>query len=174
MGQYEFIEEDAPEAGDYRAFFDSKVLRVWHLQGKEATLTIERINLLRSTIKGKETKQPLLHFAKTKLPLALNKTNAATIAQLYGAAPKDWVGKRVTLYATTTTFGSNTVECVRIRPQKPGGKSQQYRKAAPDEAIPFTDPRTGAPNTDGIVPVREPADETPADERDANPDDDGR
>lgn len=129
MAKYEFTEEEAPKAvTDYRAYFDSKVLRVWHLTGAEKTFTIENVKLLTTEMSGEKKKQPLVYFKGIKLPLALNKTNAATIAQLYGNAPRDWLGKRVTLYPTTTQFGRNTVDCVRVKPEKPAAKSRSAKQ----------------------------------------------
>lgn len=109
---------------DYRAYFDSSVLRVWHLRGKERTFKILGVARLESTFKGQDTKQPLVgledrHGAPV-LPLALNKTNAKTIAALYGNNPLKWAGKTITLYPTTTDVGGATTECIRVRPTIPG------------------------------------------------------
>lgn len=157
MPKYEFTEEDAPEeATDYRAFFDSKVLRVWHLAGAEKTLTIEKVKVLTTEMSGEKKKQPELCFKGIKLPFALNKTNAATIAQLYGNAPRDWIGKRVTLYPTTTQFGRNTVDCVRVKPEKPKGKSPAKEPEARELGIRHEEQ---LPPEDTHVPLD---DETPA------------
>jgi hypothetical protein len=46
----------------------------------------------------------------------LNKTNATAIAALLGSPETDaWRGKTIRLYATTTTFGKDTVACVRVK-----------------------------------------------------------
>ena len=62
--------------------------------------------------------------------MPLNRTNLKTVQALYGTgfSTKALVGKRITLYATTTRMGGQTVDCVRIRPVKPG------ETAAPDVA----------------------------------------
>jgi hypothetical protein len=110
--------------GDYRAYFDSSVLRVWHLRGKERTFKIIGVARLESTFKGQDQKQPLLGLVdrngKDVLPLALNKTNAKTIAGLYGNNPLKWTGHTITLYPTTTDVGGATTECIRVRPMIPG------------------------------------------------------
>lgn len=117
--------EDVSEA-DYRAYFDSSVLRVWHLRGKERSFKIIGCARLASTFKGEERKQPLLGLAdrsgKEVLPLALNKTNAKTIAGLYGNNPHQWVGKVITLFPSTTDVGGETRECIRIKNQVPAAK----------------------------------------------------
>lgn len=115
--------EDVAEA-DYRAYFDSSVLRVWHLRGKDCTFKITGVARLASTFKGEDRKQPLLQLVNRKgnatLPLALNKTNAKTIAALYGNNPFQWVGKTITLFPSTTDVGGETRDCIRIRNQVPG------------------------------------------------------
>src|SRR5690606_17042161 len=99
-------------------------LRVWHLRGKERTYRIVRCARMRSTFRNEERQQPVLYLedrqGREQLPLALNKTNAATIAQLYGNNPHQWGGKTITLYPTTTEVGPTTRECIRVRPYVPG------------------------------------------------------
>jgi len=117
--QFEAKEEDIG-AQDYRAYFDSSVLRVWHLNGKERTWRITAVTRLTSEFKGETRKQPLLKLEDAKgqplpLPLCLNKTNAKTVAALYGNNPQKWVGKLITLYPTTTDVAGRTEDCIRIR-----------------------------------------------------------
>ena len=38
---------------------------------------------------------------------------------MYGPYIEHWAGKRVQIYATTTKFGGDTVECLRIRKDPP-------------------------------------------------------
>jgi hypothetical protein len=123
MPEFSFQEDEMPVT-DYRAFFDSRVLRVWHLDGKDKTFTIEKVTRLTTVMKGEEKKQPLIRFKGVPLPFALNKTNGATVEQLYGRNPKNWVGKRLTLYPTQTQVGRNTVDCIRVRNQAPTSKGQ--------------------------------------------------
>lgn len=111
-------------AGDIRAYFDSRVLRVWHLDGKERVFRIVDIDRVESEFKGSRQKQPQVYLEtlagkRLPLPLALNKTNMKTIAQLYGYAVKGWMGQCIALYPTTTDVGGQTVDCIRVRPQKP-------------------------------------------------------
>lgn len=135
--QFEARDEDI-QAGDYRAYFDSSCFRVWHLSGKDRTFRIERVTRLTSELasggKREIKKQPKLELSDSKgqavpLPLLLNKTNAKTIAQMYGNNPSAWVGKLVTLFPSTTSVGGSEVDCIRVRPKVPGGK----RKETTDE-----------------------------------------
>jgi|SRR5687768_8131690 len=132
MAEFSFQEDEMPVT-DYRAFFDSRVLRVWHLDGKDKTFTIEKVTRLTTIMKGEEKKQPLIRFKGVPLPFALNKTNGATVEQLYGRNPKAWIGKRLTLYPTQTQVGRNTVDCIRVRNQAPTGKGQA--EALPPEPV---------------------------------------
>ncbi len=81
---------------------------------------------------GTKNKKPILRFKGTEKGLALNITNARVIAGMYGGFDSEaWLGKRITLYPTTTTFGSQTVECIRIRNVIPKGKSETIRPDVP-------------------------------------------
>ena len=157
--------EEEIEADDYRAFFDSAILRVWHLQGKERTYRITRVTALTSEVgqgrNRKQTRQPKLELATRKgaavpLPLLLNKTNAKTIAQLYGKRPSDWVGRWITLYPSTTDVGGETLDCIRIRNEIPGAGARRNRQGANvlPPAVPPSEPASldherGQLNEDG-------------------------
>ena len=53
-------------------------------------------------------------------PFIINKTNCETIEDLYGTGYiEDWVGKRITLFATTTTVAGKTVPCLRVKHEVP-------------------------------------------------------
>jgi hypothetical protein len=45
----------------------------------------------------------------------MNKTNMKIIKKLYGKDSDMWIGKQITLYATTCKFGRDTVDCIRVR-----------------------------------------------------------
>jgi hypothetical protein len=138
--QFEAKEVDI-SAEDYRAYFDSSVYRVWHLNGKERTYRITRVTRLDSEFRGEARKQPLLRLEDSKgnpvpLPLALNKTNAKTVAGLYGNKPAAWVGRLITLYPTTTDVGGRTEDCIRIRNEDPGKRARKGKAPAPSQLLP--------------------------------------
>jgi hypothetical protein len=64
---------------------------------------------------GKKEDCTVAHLIEQK-PMILNATNSKTIHKLYGPYIEDWAGKQVTLFASTTRMGGETVECLRIRP----------------------------------------------------------
>jgi hypothetical protein len=118
---------------DVRKMFDKAYIYAYDLEGKDVTVTIERVTggTLVGT-GGKSNKKPVLYFKGTTKGLALNITGARVIAGLYGGFDSDkWIGKRITLYPTTTTFGSQTVDCIRIRNVVPKGKGEPIRDDVP-------------------------------------------
>lgn len=137
--------EEELDADDYRAFFDSKILRVWHLQGKQRLFRIVRVTRLTSQmfngVARQTTMQPKLELATrdgeiVPWPLLLNKVNAKVISQLYGKRPSAWVGKWIQLYPTTTERQGETVDCIRVRPQVPGSERKSKRAETPSEPPP--------------------------------------
>ena len=132
----------------YRSMYeDNGMLYACHLDGKDVTLTIKKVEGgVITGAKGKKDKKPILHFERTDKRLGLNKTNGKVIAQLYGTEVNEWVGKRVTLFATTTDYGGETVECIRVRNRVPAeqrGKSSSS-DPAPLEPTPEPAPEGGA------------------------------
>lgn len=75
----------------------------------------------------------------------LNKTNARTIAGMYGDDTDDWIGKRITLYPTWVDFQGKQTEAIRVRPKPPreakkpapavAGKAKPMTQAEADEAL---------------------------------------
>lgn len=120
---------------DVRLLFDKEYLYAFDLQARDVTVTIKKV--IGGTLVGqggKKNKKPVLFFEGKEKGLALNITNARSIKDIYGSfKSEDWIGKRITLYPTTTTFGSQTVDCIRIRPTKPGAKVQDAPPDAPQE-----------------------------------------
>lgn len=111
--------------GDVRSALDKDFLYSYDLQGRDVTVIIERV--AQGTLvgqQGKKSKKPVVFFKGKSKPLALNVTNIKTIAALYGSfKAEDWIGKAITIYPTTTNFGSETKDCIRIRNKRPGAAS---------------------------------------------------
>lgn len=85
--------------------------------GEDVTVTIDYVRREQITgTGGKKEECSVAHLRGAK-PLILNATNSKTIAKLYGDYVEDWAGKQITLFATTTRFGGDTVDCLRIRPK---------------------------------------------------------
>lgn len=100
--------------------FPSDYLAAVEFKGRDVTLTIAKVAREELQMKGGvKEKKVVVYFAKTEKKLVLNKTNADSIAQLYGTQAEAWVGKRVTLFPTTTQCGREVVDCIRVRETVP-------------------------------------------------------
>lgn len=127
---------------DYRKFFDRQYLGAWDLvdaQGRprDVTVEIERVVAGELVSEGnKKTRKPIIHLRGKEKRLAANVTNCRTIAGLYGTDVRQWVGKLITIYPTTTKFGRETVDCIRIRPSVPRGKADTSPTPAVDTRPP--------------------------------------
>lgn len=93
--------------------------------GKDLILTIKSVAVEEITgEKGLKDQGMVIQFKEDQKPMILNRTNAKSISKLAGSSfIEDWSGTRIQLFATTTRFGGDTVECLRIRPFAP--KSDQ-------------------------------------------------
>lgn len=72
----------------------------------------------------KEVK-PHVYFEETEKKLVLNKTNANTIAGMYGGETDEWAGKKIALFATEVDFQGKQTLAIRVRMRKPGAPPQQ-------------------------------------------------
>lgn len=110
----------------WKSMTDRDFIFAFDLNGKDVTVEIEKVvaGELTST-GGRKTKKPVVYFKDKAKGLALNATNAKTIASLYGNYVEKWVGQRVTLFPTTTQMGGETVECIRIRPSVPTSSTKE-------------------------------------------------
>ena len=73
--------------------FPSPYLAASDFDGQEHTLTINNVTV--ETL-ADGTKKPAVWFTESDKPLLLNKTNATTIADRYGAETASWSGRPVT------------------------------------------------------------------------------
>lgn len=136
-----------PVSGDVRAALDKEFLYSYDLQGRDVTVEIERV--AQGTLvgmQGKKAKKPVVFFKNKSKPLALNITNIKTIAQLYGSyKAEDWVGKKITIYPTTTSFGGDTRDCIRVRNVIPRDGRQQSAAPPKEESEDDRNRRLAAP-----------------------------
>ena len=106
--------------GHWRKMFDERFIGSWSFEDQpDAKVTIKAIKVeeLR-TQDGTAAKKPVLYFEKTDKGLVLNKTNAKTIAEMYGNNTDEWIGKRIVLFRSECMAFGKEVECVRVRNQK--------------------------------------------------------
>lgn len=100
--------------------------------GKDLTLTIDYVRQEVVTgNSGRKEQCMVVHFKENVKPMILNRTNAKTITKVVGSPYiEDWNGKRITLYADTTRFGGDIVECLRVRPYSPPETKRNEPKQA--------------------------------------------
>lgn len=130
---------------DYRSMFDQTYIGAWDLDGKDITVVIARFEAGKVKNKEAETRKIILFFedSKTGKGMVVNKTNARTIAGMYGKDVSKWIGRAITLYATTTQVGRDTVDCIRVRPEVPTNGARNGRRGA---ASPASTPDSEAPD----------------------------
>lgn len=122
---------------DYRSMYDLNYIYSFDLKGRDVTVTIGEVKA--ATIKGsdqKEQKKPIVYFreSRDKRGLVLCKTNAKTVAAMYGNDTDKWVGRRITLYPTQVSAFGAQVEAIRIRPTVPPAKAQTGELAETERA----------------------------------------
>lgn len=118
------------------------------LEGDEITLTIASYIIKEFEQEDKKTGEhyrqpkPIISFKETDKTLVCNKTNREAIAYGLGTKEMDeWVGKQITLFPTVTSFGNDTVPCIRVRVLKANKGKPKFLKQSenpgPDDEIPF-------------------------------------
>jgi hypothetical protein len=94
----------------------SRFVKASDLKPKGAVVVIDRLEM-EDVGQGADKKtKPVLYFANASKALVLNAVNDEQIGKILGTDDdKQWRGKRVELFPTTTTFGKKVVDCVRVR-----------------------------------------------------------
>lgn len=110
--------------------FPSKYLKATELEG-DTTYTIAAVKTETLGEGADADTKPVVYFGETDRGLALNKTNANTIAGLYGPETDSWVGKQVTLFATEVDFQGKQTLAIRIRMRKPAAPPASQTQANP-------------------------------------------
>ena len=113
--------------------FPSNYLKAADLQGREATVRIDRVEFEKV---GEDTK-PVLYFQGKDRGIVLNKTNATNISAAYTQETNNWIGKSVTLFTAWVDFNGKSTEAIRIRPAQEfasGLPAQQQTSGANDYA----------------------------------------
>jgi hypothetical protein len=87
-----------------------------------------------------EDNKPVLYFNDKQKGMVLNKTNAATIANLYGDDTDEWRGEQITLFSAMVSFQGKTVPAIRVKPPSRKASTKKGAAAAAsavDDEIPF-------------------------------------
>lgn len=96
--------------------FPSKYIKADDLQGQRLLLTIMSVTIEEV---GEKEHKPVMRFVGKEKGLVLNKTNATSIAQIYGDDTMAWSGQRIELMAVPTTFNGKQVMGIVTLPTVP-------------------------------------------------------
>lgn len=100
--------------------FPSNYLKADDLGGKNVTVTIESVELAELGQGNDKESKLLISFVSKEKKLVCNKTNAGTIAGLYGQETDDWAGKKITIGPREVEFQGKMVMAIRVSLIKPG------------------------------------------------------
>jgi hypothetical protein len=108
--------------------------------GKEYPVEISSVQMkdLQMVGKNQTKRKAVVSFRNGPKPLVLNRTNEGMIARLHGTDAKLWAGKMIAIYRTTTKFGRETVDCIRVAetvPQPRANQQQTKTKSAPSPGL---------------------------------------
>lgn len=91
-------------------------------EGETRILTIKNVELEELGQGKNKQEKPILSFREPDTKeMVLNKTNAATIAKLYGDDTDDWIGKKIELYTMDVESFGEMVGAIRIKTKAPKG-----------------------------------------------------
>jgi hypothetical protein len=109
--------------------FPSNYLKASDLGTSSPIVTIERVE--HEPVGRDREMKAVLYFEGKEKGVVLNKTNARKITELVGSPETDeWAGFKIRLFATTTEFGGETVECIRVKAAGPTNGNSHARPAA--------------------------------------------
>lgn len=118
--------------------FPSKYLKADDLDGEDRVFTIKQIRM--ETIgKGEKEQKLVIFFEDEEKGLVCNKTNAKTIAKLYGGDTDEWPGKKIILFPTEVEFQGEPTMAIRIRQRTPGASKTKPQYKPVDEDRPPID-----------------------------------
>ena len=94
--------------------YPNRFLHADQLQGKKFTLTVADIKI--EELEGEKgvAAKVVVYFKETQKHYVMPKTNGFCFKRMFGGDPNGWIGKRVTWFPTTTKFGRETVDCIRV------------------------------------------------------------
>ena len=118
---------------DYRSMFDREYIGSWDLpRDRDAVVKIRDVKAAVLNNGRTQNKKPILYFDGKEKGMVCNKTNAKTVASLYGNDVAGWIGKSIALYVATTRdpSGGGDVECIRVRPTAPKAEPVKGKQEA--------------------------------------------
>lgn len=90
-----------PPPVDWDELYPGRFIKAGDFKGKNVTLTIASVRIEELVgDKGPQIKG-VIGFEKTDKQIALNKTNGICLKAMFGRLVQEWIGKRVTFFAST-------------------------------------------------------------------------
>ena len=102
-------------------YFQSEYFKAEDLDGKPLPVVIDKVEV-HELGRDKKSKLVVIFEGEDK-KLPLNKINYKYIRKNYGKETTDWHDKPIVLIPEETSFGSDTVDCIRLRIPKKGEAS---------------------------------------------------
>jgi hypothetical protein len=96
--------------------FPSKYAKAADLRGKTVIVEIERIDPREKLMMagGKSDQKPVVYLKGKEKGWILNKTNARSIAKVYGNEVMQWIGKPVAIYSASVEARGEMVDAIRV------------------------------------------------------------
>jgi hypothetical protein len=107
--------------------YPSTYLKAADLGDEPMVLTIDRVEMAEMQ---DGTRKPAAYFEEQEKGLILNRTNANTIAAIYGDDTDSWHGARVQLISVPVEFNGRQVEAIRVRVRQTKPSAKQPHPAA--------------------------------------------
>lgn len=114
--------------------FPSKYVKPADLNGKPVTLIVAKTVVEELGHGDQKEQKAVVYFEKATKGLVLNRTNAMTIAALYGDETDEWAGKRITIYATRVRAFGAMQDTIRVKSEVPARPLPAAQPAAVEEA----------------------------------------
>jgi len=114
----------------WKEYFDYTYLGAYSLEdGIDKTLTI--VNHKKEKVTGESGKSEELlvfYFEEEEKGMIMNRTNCRTIENLYKSPyPKDWHGKRITIFVDQVRAFGKVTDALRIRPVVPKSGEEEKK-----------------------------------------------
>jgi hypothetical protein len=95
--------------------------------GAAVVVTVTRVE--KKEVGSEKVVKGVVYFTEYERGLVLNKTNSRTIASIYGSDTDDWIGQKITIYRSETSFQNKVVPCIRVRDAKPAADNPKAKSA---------------------------------------------
>ena len=121
----------------WKKLINPDYLGAYSLDGlPELNVTIEKVVREIVTGTGGKKEECTVAYLQNNKPFIINRTNGKTITKvLKSPYVEEWVGKSITLYATTTKVAGEEVECLRVRPVAPVDHTPRFYNCKTEEEL---------------------------------------